>query len=146
MGEPRSEHDLKLPDQPALTGGCLCGAIRYEARGGPYHRGYCHCVTCRRASGAPVVAWFSVKLPEFRLVQGEPKVFISSDHGERRFCGDCGSQLFFDDYRYPDEIDIATASLDDPNPVPPGFHLFTRSRIAWVKFGDGLPTFPEART
>ena len=144
MAGPLSERDHGDAGRP-LTGGCLCGAVRYEASGEPYHSGYCHCVTCRRASGAPVVAWFSVKLAGFRVVKGETRTFVSSEHGERRFCPGCGSQLFFDDYRYPDEIDIATASLDAPEKVPPEFHLYDKSRIAWVKFGDGLRHFPETR-
>jgi hypothetical protein len=128
-----------------LTGGCLCGKVRYEAGGEPYHSGYCHCVTCRRASGAPVFAWFSVKLADF-TVTGDPRRYRSSDHGERLFCGDCGSQLFFDDARYPDEIDIANASLDAPATVPPDNHLYAKSRIDWVRFGDGLPVYDEGRT
>ena len=145
MAGPLNEADDRTDGGRPLSGGCLCGAVRYEASGEPYHCGYCHCVTCRRASGAPVVAWFSVKLADFRLVQGELKRFVSSDHGERRFCADCGSQLLFDDYRYRDEIDITTASLDDPGPVRPQFHLYDRSRIEWVRFGDGLPNHAETR-
>ena len=128
-----------------LTGGCLCGAVRYEAGGEPYHSGYCHCVTCRRASGAPVVAWFSVRREDLRITRGEPRTHRSSDHGRRLFCGDCGAQLLFEDSGLPDEIDVATASLDDPNAAPPHFHLYLKSRIDWVRFGDGLPTFRERR-
>ena len=145
MTGPLSERDELTGGRP-LTGGCLCGAVRYEAGGEPYHSGYCHCVTCRRASGAPVVAWFSVKLTNFRLLKGEPRARVSSEHGERRFCPDCGTQMFFDDYRYPDEIDITNASLDDPERVAPQFHLYMKSRIDWVRFGDGLKTFHETRT
>lgn len=145
MAGPQNEPEADAAGRPPLAGGCLCGAVRYEAGGEPYHSGYCHCVTCQRASGAPVVAWFSVKLKDFRVVQGEPRTRISSEHGERQFCGDCGAQLFFDDYRYPDEIDITNASLDAPEQVPPHFHLYDKSRIAWVRFGDGLRHFVETR-
>ena len=145
MAGPQSERDDRDQGRP-LTGGCLCGAVRYEADGEPYHSGYCHCVTCRRASGAPVVAWFSVKLAAFRLLQGETRTFESSEHGRRRFCVGCGTQLFFDDDDFPDEIDITNASLDEPERVPPGFHLYDKSRIAWVRFGDGLRHFHEKRT
>jgi len=64
-----------------LTGGCCCGAIRYEAGGEPFHATLCHCTTCRRSSGAPIVAWFSVRESEFRVVTGEPARFASSEHG-----------------------------------------------------------------
>ena len=125
-----------------LTGGCLCGAVRYEARGEPYSSGVCHCRTCQRSNGAPMVAFFSNKLSDFTLT-GEVRRHRSSGHGERLFCGDCGTQLFFDDARYPDEIDIATVTLDDPAAVPPAFHIWTRSQIPWVKLDDGLPRYPE---
>ncbi|HEX8231864.1 MAG TPA: GFA family protein [Caulobacteraceae bacterium] len=126
-----------------LTGGCLCGAVRYEASGEPFNSGVCHCVTCRRASGAPMAAWFSVRAEGFRLVSGALAEFASSDHAVRRFCPACGTQLLFDDSRYPDEIDISTASLDDPAAVPPTFHIWTRCRVPWVKLDDGLPVYPE---
>ena len=128
-----------------LTGGCLCGEIRYEAGGAPFSRGFCHCVTCRRAAGAPVVAWFSVRPAELRVIKGEPKSFRSSEVGVRQFCGGCGSQLFMDDARYPDEIDIAIASLDEPEAVAPEFHIFNRSRLPWLKIEDGLPTYDTGR-
>lgn len=128
-----------------LTGGCLCGAVRYEARGEPYGSGVCHCKTCQRSSGAPMVAFFSSKLADFTL-SGEPAGYASSDHGVRRFCAGCGTQLLFDDARYPDEIDIATATLDDPAAVRPKFHIWTSARVPWLKLGDGLPAYPERRT
>ena len=61
-----------------LTGGCLCGEVRYEADGAPFHKTVCHCSMCRRASGAPIVAWFSVPREELRWVQGAPKRYRSS--------------------------------------------------------------------
>ena len=126
-----------------LSGGCLCGAVRYEAQGEPFGSGVCHCRTCRKANGAPMVAWFSVKAAAFTLVSGALTRFASSDHAERGFCKICGSQIVFDDHRYPDEIDIATASLDDEGAVTPEFHIWTRSQLPWVKLADGLPTYPE---
>jgi hypothetical protein len=64
----------------------------------------------------------------------------------RRFCPNCGTQLLFDDSRYPDEIDVATATLDDPAAVPPAFHIWTRSQLPWVKLADDLPAYPEDRS
>lgn len=126
-----------------LAGGCLCGAVRYEASGEPFNSAVCHCRTCQRAHGAPMVAFFSVKAANFRLLSGELFDYASSDHAVRRFCRACGTQLLFDDSRYPDEIDIATASLDEPAAVPPGLHIWTMSRVPWVKLDDGLPVYPE---
>jgi hypothetical protein len=126
----------------ALSGGCLCGAVRYETDAEPYGAGLCHCVTCRKASGAPMTAWFSVKAEDLRLT-GELRKHRSSDHAVRSFCPGCGTQLLFDDARYPDEVDVSIASLDDPDPVRPEKHIWTRSQLNWVRLADGLPSFAE---
>jgi len=76
-----------------LKGGCFCGAIRYEAGGTPFHKTNCHCSICRRTTGAPFVAWFSVPRSEFRLVQGATTQFRSTPKGTRTFCPRCGTQL-----------------------------------------------------
>ena len=78
-----------------LTGGCLCGAIRYEVRGAPYHRTVCHCSICRRSAGAPMVAWFSVKLADFAFTAGQPASYRSSAKAQRSCCPTCGTQLTF---------------------------------------------------
>ncbi len=128
-----------------LTGGCLCGAVRYEADGQPFNSAVCHCRTCQLATGAPMQAFFSVRRSGFRLT-GALATYASSDVAERRFCPACGTQLLFDDSRYPDEIDIATATLDDAAAVPPTFHIWTRSQLPWVKLDDGLPKHRERST
>jgi hypothetical protein len=126
----------------ALSGGCLCGAVRYETGAEPYGVGVCHCVTCRKASGAPMTAWFSVKTADLSLT-GELRDYRSSDHAVRRFCPVCATQLLFDDARYPDEVDVSAGSLDDPEAAPPEKHIWTRSQLEWVKLADGLPAFAE---
>jgi hypothetical protein len=127
-----------------LTGGCFCGRVRYETDGAPYNRTLCHCAMCRRTAGAPFVAWFSVPRSQFRI-EGEPRRFRSSDQATRSFCAQCGSQLTFE-LDGADEIDVTTASLDDPGLVPPADHTYTESRLAWVKLDDGLPQFKQARS
>jgi hypothetical protein len=123
-----------------LTGGCHCGAVRYEAHGEPFESALCHCADCRRTTGAPVVAWFTVRTADFRFTVGEPSRHASSYHAERRFCGRCGAQITFVDKAYAGErIDVTTASLDDPDAVPPREHIWTRSRIGWMKDTSGLP-------
>ncbi len=129
-----------------LTGGCLCGAIRYEAGDAPFHATLCHCSMCRRAAGAPVVAWFSVAATDFRITQGEPQAYRSSQHGTRRFCGRCGTQLTFTNDATGGEVDITTASLDDPGAVPPEDHTRTSARISWLQVCDSLPSYGEARS
>jgi hypothetical protein len=128
-----------------LTGACLCGRVRYEAGGTPFHLTVCHCSICRRASGAPLVAWFSVARGEFRIVSGRPRYFRSSVHGTRSFCTDCGSALTFEDDQFPGEIDVTICTLDQPESLPPRDHTWVRSRLPWIQLNDGLPQHPRAR-
>jgi hypothetical protein len=126
-----------------LQGGCFCGNVRYEAEGPPEGPSVCHCIDCRRASGAPMVAWFGVARSRFRLVAGSPADFGSSPGVTRQFCPRCGTPLTFRAEANPDKIDVATATLDDPSAVPPSDHTWTRQQLDWVVLGDGLPRYPE---
>jgi hypothetical protein len=128
-----------------LTGGCFCGRIRYEVVGSPFNETNCHCSTCRRTTGAPFVAWFSVRRSQFRIVSGTPTLFNSSDTARRGLCPQCGTQLTFENRELPDEIDITTCSLDDPERVPPKDHTRTSSKLSWISLSDGLPKYPEWR-
>jgi hypothetical protein len=128
-----------------LRGGCFCGAIRYQAAGTPFNETNCHCSICRRTSGAPFVAWFTVKRSEFRFIAGEPAMLASTPVGLRRFCARCGTPLTFEHRNFPDEIDVTVGSLDDPEAVPPKDHTRTSSRLRWARTPDGLPEFSEGR-
>lgn len=129
-----------------MNGGCFCGAVRYEIQGQPYNRTICHCSICRRTAGAPLVAWFSVSIDNFRFVVGNPRQFRSSSKGTRSFCPDCGTQLTLRSDDHATELDVTIASLDDPNLVPPSDHTFCRDRIGWLVLADALPTYDQART
>ena len=128
-----------------LKGGCYCGRIRYEAAGEPFNESNCHCSICRRTSGAPFVAWFSVPRSQFRLTKGTPARFRSTAKAERTFCADCGTPIAFEHDDFAQEIDVTTCSLDDPNAVPPRDHIWTSSRLRWIHAGDGLPEFRGRR-
>ena len=97
----------------ALQGGCRCGHIRYVVEGTPFHMTLCHCRDCRTVTGAPVVAWFSLRPDELRWLAGPPKSFTSSPGIIRSFCPECGTPLTYRDQALV-EIDITTCSLDDP--------------------------------
>lgn len=130
---------------PILRGGCFCGAVRYQVDGTPYDRTLCHCSICRRTTGAPLVAWFSVPRSGFRLVQGSPVPFRSSAGATRSFCGTCGSQLIFAADAAPDELDVALCTLDDPDALPPEDHTFHADRMRWLHVNDALPRHAGAR-
>ena len=102
-----------------IEGGCACGAVRYRLEAEPYDAGYCHCVTCRRSTGAPVVAYATVPLEAFVVIAGAPRKRRSTDFGERQFCGDCGTQLTMHVDHQPDTIDFTIPSLDAPDAVAP---------------------------
>ncbi|HQS14645.1 GFA family protein [Reyranella sp.] len=128
-----------------LKGGCFCGAVRYEAEGEPRHETLCHCSICRRTTGAPIVAWFTVRAGDFRIVTGEPARFRSSAAATRTFCGACGTALTFRSDDHGDEIDVTTCSLDEPERLPPKSHTWRASGLSWIRSADGLPAYREKR-
>lgn len=128
-----------------LTGGCHCAQVRYQTDGEPFHETVCHCVDCRRVSGAASVAWFSVPRATLRWIGAEPAGYSSSPGVIRRFCGTCGTSLTFEDERHPDELDVATATLDDPGLVPPKDHVFLSQAASWDVVGDELPRHQRSR-
>ena len=128
-----------------VEGGCLCGAVRFRAGGESSHPTLCHCDSCRRAAGAPVVAWVTFPLAEFTFTQGAPARYRSSAPVERTFCPRCGTPLTYQHSSYPTEIDVTVASLDDPSAFPPTDHTWTSERIAWLELGDPLPRHEQSR-
>ncbi len=130
-----------------IQGGCACGAIRYELLSRPVDCGWCHCRTCQLNSGAPAMVFAAVPVDDFRIIQGAEKVrnFKSSSFGFRRFCGDCGTPLLMRVDHEPTTVDFSVATLDDPAPFAPEFHIFERSRIAWFETTDSLPRYSRSR-
>ena len=128
-----------------IEGGCFCGAIRYRARGVPSNTMVCHCQTCRRVAGSPVVAWVTFARDQFAFTAGNPAEFASSAPVRRTFCSACGTPLTYSVADSPATIDITTCSLDNPDAFPPTHHSWLSHDLAWVRFGDNLPTFPQWR-
>lgn len=126
-----------------LTGGCLCGALRYAFEGEPGAAGWCHCRMCQRSSGAPAQSYVQLPAAGFRYMAGEPAIYRSSHHGERRFCPVCGSQIEFRDARDADYVSLNSGTLDDPAVVPPDRHIWTASELPWFSDAPTLPRFPE---
>ena len=112
-------------------GGCLCGAVRYRMTGTPVHSAICHCRTCRRASGAPTVAWVTVKRAQFEILAGKPRAFQSSPGVIRQFCGTCGTALTYENSDSPSTIDLTTLSLDEPNRFPPTKEVWVEHKVSW---------------
>jgi hypothetical protein len=123
-------------------GGCHCGAVRYEVSGDPQHVALCHCSDCRKSSGAPMVAWAAYTEEQFKLVEGDPVTFNSSGSAMRSFCPKCGSGLYYRNAEFlPGIVDIQSATLDDPDALPPGAHIQTAERLGWMNSAHSLPEF-----
>jgi len=128
-----------------IEGGCFCGAVRYASDAPPTNAMICHCRSCQRAVGAPAVPWVTFRTAGFRFTAGEPQRFRSSAPVLRGFCGACGTPLTYEHAERPAEIDITTATLDEPKAFPPKYHAQLVDAVDWLKFGDGLPAYREWR-
>ncbi len=130
-----------------LTGRCLCGAVRYRLDSAPFDCGWCHCRTCQLNSGAPAMAFASVKQGDWVVTEGDAEVrrVRSSSIAERLFCGRCGTPLAIDYDIQPETFDFSVATLDDPGAVRPEFHIFWASKVAWFDPGDDLPKYDRFR-
>ena len=123
-------------------GGCQCGAVRYEVSGEPQHVALCHCNDCRKSSGAPMVAWAAFTDAQFKLVKGEPVTFNSSGSAMRSFCPKCGSGLYYRNAEFlPGIVDIQSATLDDPDALPPSAHIQVAERLGWMETAHSMPLF-----
>ena len=130
-----------------LTGGCMCGMVRYELKEEPFDCGWCHCRTCQLNSGAPAQPYASVNQENWITTAGEDaiKVVKTSSFGQRTFCGNCGTPLYFQVTHQPKTVDFSVVTLDDPSAVEPGFHIFWSSKVPWFNPGDDLPKYDRFR-
>jgi hypothetical protein len=125
-----------------ISGGCHCGAIRYEVDGDLIGHALCHCTDCRRHAGAPMVGWAMFPAVAVKVTQGEPKIYASSEHGRRLFCAGCGTGLFYvNDANLPGIIDLQSGTFDNPDVVPAGIHIQVAERIGWMERAHELPVF-----
>jgi hypothetical protein len=125
-----------------VGGGCHCGAVRYEADGEALHHAICHCEDCRRAAGAPMVAWIAFRSDQVKITAGSVKVRASSEHGRRHFCGECGTGLFYtNEAVLPGVVDIQSATLDHAEDHPPGAHVQYAEHLGWTEQMEHLPKF-----
>ena len=126
-----------------VEGGCLCGSVRYKVAGVPEAVALCHCPTCRRAAGAPAVAWAMFPGDQLTITRGQVAHYASSDGVERGFCAGCGTTLTFTADFMPDLVDVTVASFDDPERLSPSMHIWESRRLAWLELADSLPRHAE---
>ena len=117
--------------EPRRTGGCLCGAVRFVVSGPPNWVAYCHCASCRRATGAPVAAYAGFPTTAVCFVGSEPAQYVSSVGVCRSFCRRCGTPLSFESERWPGEVHLHLGCFDHPDLVPTA-EAFALERLPWL--------------
>jgi len=129
-----------------ITGGCLCGGVRYEVHGAFLRASHCHCSRCRRHTGTSHSTQGRARRSDFRLVSGEDLVRVYAPDGGgavKAFCSVCGSSLFGGQWPGGEEITIRLGSVDGDPGIRPQFHTFVASKAPWDEIRDGLPQYEE---
>ncbi len=124
-----------------VTGGCMCGRIRYEISQPAIGTILCHCRMCQRFNSAPFSVWTTIPIDAVRFTKGEPTYYVSSLIGERGYCPDCGSSLTMT-YYAPERsgiLAILAPSFDHPEDYAPTRHACVESMMPWLDLRDSLP-------
>ena len=133
-------------DATSYAGGCLCGSVRYQASGPATNLCFCHCRSCQRATGAPMVPWATFAAHSFAIVRGALMQYRSSPRVMRGFCAACGSSLTYRRDDRSDEVDVTLSSLDAPAALVPEVHIWVQDKSPWLTIADGRPQFAQSRT
>ena len=126
-----------------ISGGCFCGQVRIDVDGPEKFACFCHCESCQRAAGAPVVAWATYSRDTFKVTKGEVHWHESSPGVTRGICRNCGTSLTYENDKRPDEIDLTANCLDDPTIPELKAHIWTEDAQPWMRFDDGLPVYEK---
>jgi hypothetical protein len=131
-----------------ITGGCNCGAIRFEVTGPFEGASYCHCTRCQRRTGTAAAPNARTAPGTFRIFEGEDR--LRAWHPEtgmdKYFCGHCGSALFSAPGRDFEQVGVRFGALDRDPGIRPGHRQYVAYAAAWEEIpDDGLPRYPEAR-
>jgi hypothetical protein len=137
-----------VPDLP-LTGGCGCGAVRYEIDQPLVSASYCHCTRCQRRTGTAASANGRTAPGSFRVVKGEEQLRSWAPEGgaEKLSCAQCGSAVFSRLAGDPPTIGVRLGGLDADPGIRPQWHQYVAYAASWEELpDDGLPRYPEAKT
>ena len=131
-----------------LTGGCMCGAVRYEVDTPLEQAGYCHCTRCQRRTGGSASVSARVAPGSFRIGRGEQdvKVFRPEDGFAKAFCSLCGSALYSQNPEKPEIITVRMGTFDTDPGIRPAYRQFVAYAAVWEPLpDDDLPRHPERR-
>ena len=129
---------------PRRQGGCMCGAIRFQIDDNPTWNTYCHCESCRRHSGAPVVMLVTCR-PQQVSWTGERALYESSPERQRGFCRECGTTLSYEAEFRGSWCALHISSMDHPEEFPPTDHVFHGEALPWMKIDDELTRYDGAK-
>ena len=132
-----------------VTGGCGCGAVRFEVTAPFVSSSYCHCTRCQRRTGTASSANARAEPGSVRVVAGEDELrYWAPDEGfEKIFCCRCGSALFSRPPGSSDFTGVRLGTLDDDPGIRPQWHQYTAYAAEWQSLpDDGLPRYPEAKS
>jgi hypothetical protein len=126
-----------------IKGSCMCGGVAYEAEGPLIAMARCHCIQCRKASGAEFATNGSVVTEAFRVTRGKDLLgrFESSPGKHRVFCSRCGSPLFKEDDSNPQQVRLRLGSVDSGVEQKPLAHVFVGEKPEWSEILDDTPQF-----
>ncbi len=124
-----------------ITGGCLCGACRYETAAEPINVRACHCRACQKATGGPFYARVLASAEGLRI-SGPVGWHQSSADVRRGFCTTCGATLFSERFSIG-AIGLSMGTLDDPGRFRPTEHIWVSAMQPWIVLDDGLPRHAE---
>ena len=128
-----------------LTGGCLCGAVRYEVTEPPVAAGYCHCTRCQRRTGSAAACSAALVPGSLRITSGEELIrsWDPPDGFSKAYCSACGGALWATN---GESYAVRMGTFDDDPGVRPSYHQFTAYAAVWEPIpDDGLPRYPERR-
>jgi hypothetical protein len=131
-----------------LTGGCLCGSVRFELSEPPLSASYCHCTRCQRRTGTAASANARVAPGSVRILEGEQLVrsYEPPDGALKEFCSACGGALWSRDREGGEIAGVRLGTFDEDPGVRPQWHQYVAYAAAWEPLpDDGLPRFPERR-
>ena len=136
-----------MADLP-LTGGCLCGGVRYEVTAPPLSVGYCHCTRCQRRTGTAASAQARLAPGSFRITRGEELVreYAPPDGFHKCFCSNCGGALWSKDPEAGEVMSVRLGTFDGDPSLRPTFRTFVTYAAAWEPIPDDeLERYPEGR-